>query len=88
MAHPTDDELGEAWDTMRRQWAYLLHFGGTWRHKKTGHVYVTRELAFRESDMVPLVLYKRKDAWGPTWSRPAAEFAERFEAANPWPSVA
>lgn len=49
------------------------------RHKKTGGVYAVVCNATRESDGVPLVVYRNLDT-GALWVRPADEFHDgRFE---------
>lgn len=53
-----------------------------WRHKSSGSVYRVQGSAIREADFVPPVLYRRAVVdQMPTWSRPLADFLDRFEEA-------
>lgn len=44
-----------------------------WEHRKTGNRYRIVELAIREEDLCPVVVYKSVDGHG-TWVRPVAQF--------------
>lgn len=57
--------------------------GLTYRHAK-GALYSVGDVAIRESDLEPCVLYyAQHDATSPSWIRPLTEFRERFTLAAP-----
>lgn len=48
-----------------------------WRHTKSGHHYRMLGIAIRETDLVPVVMYREIDHFsevGPVWVRVADEF--------------
>lgn len=56
--------------------------GTVWRHKRSGVLYTVVCGCLIESTLVPAVVYQRHggEVWSkPTWCRPLAEWADRFE---------
>jgi|SRR5690606_24750597 len=49
-----------------------------YRHKKSGGIYEVVAFAERESDQMPLVVYRSLDTLR-TWVRPMTEWREKFE---------
>jgi hypothetical protein len=55
----------------------------TYKHKKSGVLYLIHDVVFREEDLLPLVVYR--PVRGPTaihsvrFARPFIEFVKRFE---------
>lgn len=45
-----------------------------WVHVKSGTYYEVLHHAVRESDLTPMVVYRKADATGPIWIRTADEF--------------
>lgn len=64
------DELDAAAEKLRRR--------QRWVHNKSGGSYIAMGVAFEESSLTPVVVYE-SDVGGPMWTRPAAEFFDRFE---------
>lgn len=48
------------------------------RHVVTGETYIVTGVNLRESDLSPLVVYRKMTKTGIAFSRPAEEFVERF----------
>ena len=59
-------------------WADSIHVDGTYRHEKSGDVYVAKGLTLREADLQPLVRYHPLGAPGCELSRPLDEWRDRF----------
>lgn len=70
--HKTDQELFEILEATH----ILVLPGSFWRHKMVRTIYKVCGTSLRESDLEPLVTY-RKD--GLYWTRTLTEFLERFE---------
>jgi hypothetical protein len=66
--------IEDAWFTLGRE-------RNTWpryRHKKSGHTYSVQNVVLRESDLVPLVIYRREH-YEVHFARPLKEFMTRFK---------
>ena len=65
------------------------YFKTAWSHKRSGLMYTVIGLGLEEATLNPVVLYKRLDpalpyfdrvdVKNPIWTRPVAEFLEKFE---------
>jgi hypothetical protein len=52
-----------------------------WIHAKSKEAYTILEFGINESDLTPVVIYRKREG-GPTWIRPALEFFDgRFSQA-------
>jgi hypothetical protein len=64
-----------------RELAKVLHVcpeaESAWVHTKTGNTYVVVACALRESDLQPVVTYRRNDGSSLVWCRPLSEWLER-----------
>lgn len=66
---------------LRDSYAAMLEKSDYWVHSKSGGTYLSFGVALEEATLTPVVLYQGiGDSAGPTWTRPAFEFFDRFEA--------
>ena len=78
----TREELLEVLQETRAQ--YRVHAGSVFEHNKSGAMYVVKGVALQEKDLSPVVIYSPWEdnesmaRMHPVFTRPAAEFAERF----------
>lgn len=57
-----------------------------WRHRKTGGFYCVLCEATRESDLMPLIIYRNTQS-GQKWAMAKSKFLVRFESVNTMPQI-